>query len=74
MKNLKRYLNGNSESIMTLAGKFKQTAMDILEYSGGLDDTDTDIFARDILGNACLLEYIAKYMAEHAEEEGKDAQ
>ena len=74
MKNLKRYLNGNSEIIMILADKFKQTAMDILEYSGGLRDTSTDIFARDILGNACLLEYIAKYMAEHAEEEGKDAQ
>lgn len=59
---------------MNLADKFKQTALDILEYSGGLDDSSTDIFARDILGNACLLEYIAKYMAEHAEEEGKDAQ
>lgn len=73
MENLKRYLNGNSESIMVLADKFKKTAMDILEYSGGLDDTSTDVFARDILGNACLLEYIANYMAKHAEEEGKDA-
>lgn len=72
MENLKRYLNGNSESIKNLAGKFKQTAIDILEYSGGLDDTSTDIFARDILGNACLLEYIAEYMAEHAEKEGKN--
>ncbi len=72
MENLKRYLNGNSESIRNLASEFKRTAMDLLEYSGGLDDTSTDIFVRDILGNACLLEYIADYMAKHAEKEGKN--
>lgn len=41
-----------------LSNNFKEVAVKLIEYSGGLDDTETEIFAKDIIGNAGLLDYL----------------
>lgn len=55
-----RWTTYQAECLERLSSNFKKTALELIEYSGGLDDTDTEIFAKDILGNAGLLDYLAK--------------
>ena len=48
-----------AECIERLSKNLRKTAEELLEYSGGLDDSGTEAMARDIIGNAGLLDYLA---------------
>jgi len=52
-----------------LSRNFKKTANELIEYSGGLDDTDTEVFAKDIIGNAGLLDYLADCLERYESKE-----
>lgn len=64
-----RFTTYQADCLKRLSRSFKKTATELIEYSGGLDDTDTEIFAKDIIGNAGLLDYLADCLEHYESEE-----
>ena len=57
-----------------LSSNFKKVADELIEYSGGLDDSSTEVFAKDIIGNAGLLDYLATCLRNYEKKENNNAE
>ena len=58
-----------------LPKSLNKTAIELIEYSGGLHDSSTEIMARDIIGTVGLIEYLAdcldRYENKQADEDAQ---
>jgi len=72
MSNHNDWTTYQAECVERLSKRFKKTAIDLIEYSGGLDDSGTEVFAKDILGNANLLDYLADCLRYYESKKERD--
>ncbi len=64
------YLRDHSRLLIDIAENLKKVAVGILEDHGGIGSCG-DLRAKEIYGEAGLLEYMADYMSIHADKEDK---